>query len=364
VPAVSDGEVRLSLDDAFDGMQAASMLVVVLRTGSATVRLRLMQTGTGRYMINYEHGWPAAWQAGGAESNSAGLTAIDTILVALNGTVRSRLPIGSYIQSGISIMLDILPDIFIDKLNEFRDYYQMDEAYGGFPGGGTVWCGPSSTSNALIWLAGNGYPDLRAYSGDEKKDQHDIISALGSPDYMNCTGGVAPAQLCSGLKRYVLDKGYGFDSLLCQGWRPVGDEFKSGGATVDLDWVKGGILRENVVVINVGWYTFDSATDTYSRNGGHWMTVVGYGHDGNEADPLCLVVHDPGTRTSLHDYRPFERITSGRVTGASGLPSIAAGMYRYPRQNGLFGILDAAVILDIKEQDGAHALGPAPGKSG
>lgn len=274
----------------------------------------------------------------------------DTLIVIKNNRIQWKKAVNCSVDTTINIILETVPDVFIDKIDAFPDYYQRDRDFGGFPDKGRVYCGPTATANAIVWLAENGFPFLSSRSGDAKKDQHEIIASLGSSTYMNVIEGVGPWGVCDGLKRYIMDKGYTYDSLRSQGWRAVAPEFQTGVIKPDLNWIKRGILHNNIVLANFGWYSYDKDKDEYRRVGGHWMTIVGYGHNGKEKDSLSLVVHDPATRWVSNEYRTLEKITSGVLKGSRQMPSDAIGLYRYKTGWNRYGILDAVVMLSMGEQ--------------
>lgn len=248
--------------------------------------------------------------------------------------------------------------IFIEKIWTIPDYTQTDPAYGGLPGSGMEYCAPVSVSNSLMWLSDNGFPNLTPRSNDRKRDQFEVARLLGSPTYMDTKltderRGTGPNGLCRGLKRYILDRGYIYKRLETQGWRYVDVEFRTGVDVPDLEWVKRGIKGYGSVFLNIGLYTYNPVTDEYTRVGGHWITLVGYGHDGKSPNPDYLIAHDPSPPTFRNEYILPVRINSGTLKGTySGLPRNAAGLYKMtgmvisPKAD--LGILDVAVILEMQ----------------
>lgn len=235
----------------------------------------------------------------------------------------------------------------IEKIYTIPDYTQTDPAYGGFPGGGTQYCAPVSVSNSLMWLSDNGFPNLIPQSGDRQRDQFDVAYLLGSSVYMNTSliSGTGANNLCIGLKQYILDKGYTYNRLEVRGWRYIYQEFDTGEDIPNLHWVKLGIQGNGSVWLNVGFYTYDSVTDKYSRIGGHWITLVGYDQD-------YLIAHDPATPVGNEYILPV-CINSGTLEGSyTGLPRSAVGFYKMTDGMNIgstadFGILDAVVVLKM-----------------
>jgi hypothetical protein len=254
------------------------------------------------------------------------------------------------LDTTLAIELEIIPDLYLDKIDELPDYYQKDGAYGGFPGGGQVYCAPTAVSNSLMWLADNGYPSLVPASGDRSADQHGVIALLASPTYMRLgPGGVGPYGVTRGLKSYISDRGCDYRSLSYQGWRYVAPEFRGDTTVPDLHRIKAGTIGASNAYINVGWYRHDAGSDTWTRTGGHWVAVVGYGHDGTDIDTSCLIIHDPWTATRYNEYWKLTKLTGGTMTGNyRGLPRAAQGFYKLEGRN---AIVDCAVVLSMPERE-------------
>ena len=210
------------------------------------------------------------------------------------------------------------------KVAHTPDFLQTDKD-GGFAKGGTQFCAPVAISNSFMWLAANGYDELRP-EGNAKRAQIAMIRALSGREYMNTspTRGTDPDQVLEGIASYVNDSGYTIEELSFEGWRPVPEEYHYS-EMPDLDDVKASIVDEQSAVwLNVGWYDYDEDSGDYKRTGGHWVTVVGY--DGED-----LLIHDPqpGAGSSFRTQRiSFEEIGEGRLTGRyPNLPRDAAGYY-------------------------------------
>ena len=250
---------------------------------------------------------------------------------------------------------------FIDRINAIPDYTQTDPAYGGLPGGGGAYCGPVSTSNSVMWLADNGFANLAPHSADAKKDQFDVAELLGSPTYMDtfANNGTSANGICNGIKEYILDKGYQYSRLEYQGWRPVDAQFDTGVDVPDLGWTRDAIEARGGALLNVGWYTYNAVQDKYTRFGGHWVTMVGHGHDGTDDDPDYLIAHDPAPRAGMtfaNEYVLPVLIPSGTLDGSyTGLPTAAAGYYKltdgmHLNSSADFGIFDGIIVLEMAER--------------
>ena len=242
-----------------------------------------------------------------------------------------------------------LPAIFTSRIDSIPDYYQRDGSFGGFPRKGSLYCGPVSISNTLLYYGLNGYHGIINRSGDPKKDQYNLIKKLGSSRYVN-TGshGSSPSDMVSGLKLFLSDHGYDSAKIHYYGFRTVPHEFGTGISVPDLNIARKALIENKAVWFNIGWYSFSRSRNEYRRNGGHWVSLVGYGHNGKENDPDVLIIHDPDTRWRFNDYLKLEGIKSGTLTGQiKGLPRDAAGFYRFRSSNGKYGIIGGMVVLEM-----------------
>jgi hypothetical protein len=215
-------------------------------------------------------------------------------------------------------------DAYRAKATKTPDFMQTDRE-GGFANSGSQFCAPVAVSNSLMYLAANGYEDLRP-EGSAKRAQIALIRTLSSNEYMNTspTRGTDPDQVLSGIETYVNDAGYSIAELSFEGWRPVPDEYAYS-ELPDLDDIRTAIVDEQSAVwLNVGWYTYNENTGDYTRSGGHWVTVVGYVDDD-------LLIHDPqpAAGSAPRTQRvSFDEIVEGQLTGRyPNLPRDAAGYY-------------------------------------
>jgi hypothetical protein len=210
------------------------------------------------------------------------------------------------------------------------DFCQTDKE-GQFDNGGRKFCGPVAMSNALIWFAENGYPQLLSGKNADKTAQIELIHVLGSPAYMRTEGadGTNVRRLMEGAEKYVAERGQRFAKLEYRGRSVVPKKQKPTDARPTLKWVAEAVASpRGGACVNIGWYTHDAATDTYTRRGGHWMTATAAGADG---DRPTIDLHDPASRSGkgkVTHHARLQRLTSGTLTGkARGLPTEAAGLF-------------------------------------
>lgn len=245
-----------------------------------------------------------------------------------------------------------MPPAYTSLSDSIPDYYQRDMAFGGFEDGGAMYCGPVTASNALMRLYQKGHSELLTPTGDTKRDQYNLIKQLGSSDYFR-TGskGTNPGRIASGLKKFFEDRDLDakIDYL---GWRYVRGEFRTGRTVPELKLLKQGLHTHDAVLINLGWYRYDAEKNEYTRTGGHWVTLVGYGHDGEKENPSALIFHDSETRTRFNDYIETEQIRDGTLKGTiSGLPRNANRFVKYRLSSTRAGIIDGALLIDLPEPE-------------
>ena len=229
-------------------------------------------------------------------------------------------------------LLDNVPD-----LNQYRN----DDV---FPNKGEKFCAPVAVSNSLSAARG----------GMESKEQVELARLLGSSDYMS-TGdnGTSPQKLLDGVARF-LSAEEETGSLSYQGNRKVSGRYNPERIKqVSPQWLMSGIQQKQHVWLNIGWYKRLSNGELV-RNGGHWVTLVGYERYGSGEDGFrdSLMIHDPATRRE-HDesvsYQPIGkqmvRQKNGRVKPLQDVIALTRGLAK-PVNTDL-AILDGAVRLAL-----------------
>ncbi len=249
----------------------------------------------------------------------------------------------------LALLLLTSPLYAASKASQVPDFLQTDRE-AGFANAGSQYCAPTAVSNSLMWLAANGYEDLRP-EGNARAAQIEMIRTLGGDDYMKTSPsiGTNTAQLIRGVETYVNEAGYTIEELSYEGWRAVDAEYRAGNRP-DLDDIKTAIRDDRSAVwLNVGWYKYDEDSGDYLRKGGHWVTVVGsIGDD--------LLIHDPSPSAGAN-FRTqrvsLDEITEGRLTGGErNLPRSAEGLYEVGGEmavsKGYTAVLDGAVFLRLE----------------
>lgn len=231
-------------------------------------------------------------------------------------------------------------------ISSIPDYYQRDTAFGNFPGKGATYCGPAAVSNSLIWLSEHGYPSLLKSNGNKYRDQHDLIALLGSPEYMNANnGGATVESFCRGLKKYLHECGVN-GKIESEGMYDVSNEFRSEKKVPDFNRIKL-ISGNEVAWLNIGWYKFNPKTKTYTKTGGHWVTVVGYGYDQKGYNANSLIIHDPDANDKKDHFIVTEEILSGTLKNGPRYKQDANGFHRFSTGNNRFGVIGGVVYLTL-----------------
>lgn len=265
-----------------------------------------------------------------------------------------------------------------ERMNEFPSLCQHDER-GGFLGNGAGFCGPVAASNALVWLAAHGYPRLLlgengdtlyggvAYASQSKtlKAQIALVHALTGDNFVHMGGnGASPAYMAKGVRAYVESKGYQverLDSAAVVNDAPA--DFPKTLPLLPLESIKEAFQKGAVVWLAIGWYQRDGDANTFTRTGGHFVTLVGYGKDATgTVDENVLIFRDPSQRAGRNYPNEFVRLH--RITGstfgggyfasrygadkgrsADGRFEIISGI---PLRAGMTAIIDNATIMTLK----------------
>lgn len=250
------------------------------------------------------------------------------------------------------------PAALTERAAQVPDVLQTDPR-GEFVKGGMWYCAPAAVANGIYWLSTQGRPELVDPGPDPTQTQLRLVRTLASAEYLDThlTRGTGAGLLLQGVARYLRARGHKDFDLLYQGWRLHPGHFSAGERQPQLRWIKEGLRGGGVVWLNLGWYRHDPETDRWTRLGGHWVTVVGYGVDRRgQPDPEVIWLHDPAPRAGLEPATErvrFHRLEGGWLVGRkAGLPLPAAGYYvagegMHVRHGSTAAILDGAVRLRL-----------------
>ena len=255
------------------------------------------------------------------------------------------------------LQANLLPAFCIDRVGSTPHYYQRDTAFGMFPDSGATYCGPVAVSNLFFWFSRHGFPSLVPSCGDPRHNQHDLICALASSRYMKTGSDGSTVQgLCDGIKHYLQEHKVDGE-VTFEGMFNVSREFKSGSEVPDIEKMELFSTGNRAAWLNIGWCTFDAATNTYHRTGGHWVSLIGYGSNGHKEVPGCLVVNDPDFEDATDVFLTTEEITSGTImNGNTGTKRSAAGYRRFSGSlPSCYGVICGVVYLSLKPAINAQA---------
>jgi hypothetical protein len=248
-----------------------------------------------------------------------------------------------------------LPAECTEKVDATPDLCQTDEAFRTLPFEGKYSCGPTAVANVLLAMDQRGYGSLVEGDLRSKDTQRTLLEQLSEEGYLHTTRqGIGPLGAMTGLKRFVQDRGYRA-TLEWKGWRRAGPF--STGRFVDARWLREGVAGDSGVVLNVGWYRHDDEKDLYSRQGGHYMTLVGYRQEGQR---FTYLIHDPASRSGpgkvTHEAQ-LVPLRSGRLAPwKSYAEQQAAGHFLVEgvvvKRTADVAILDGAIRITIAREEG------------
>ncbi len=168
-------------------------------------------------------------------------------------------------------------------------FWQRDPA-AAFADEGRMHCAPTAAADGLIYLA-NAFELEDLVPGAGHEEQIELIKELADDFETDpAIGGTNPDKILTGLRAYVESKGYQLSRLELKSWRGVSAANRKCllGLRPDLPWMQSAAEdEETVVLFNFGWYEENDAGG-YTRNGGHWVAVVGRGEE-----PTEFLVHNP-----------------------------------------------------------------------
>lgn len=244
------------------------------------------------------------------------------------------------------------------RMDQFPDFAQTDPAL-GLPGGGTHYCVPVATANALVWYAKErGYTDLLPVKGLSLTEKVSTVARqLGDKRYMSTApkGGTSHVKFMQGLSAYIRDVGYSSKITYRGRWRMPGKYGRIEVGAPDIQSIQDKFSSGSAVFLSIGYYTEGDRPGELKRIGGHFVTVVGFGVDANgNVDRDMVVLHDPGDRRSpdvKKRYLRLEEIRGQRFVNGRGQESDADGHLKITDgmalRRGLVGVIDAVVALDL-----------------
>lgn len=244
------------------------------------------------------------------------------------------------------------------RMDQFPDFSQTDPAL-KLPGGGTHYCVPVATANALVWYAQErGYSDLLPVKGLSLTEKVAAVARkLGDKRYMSTApkGGTSHLKFVKGLSAFLSDAGYSSRIEYTARWKMPDGYGKSVVAAPGIDVIQEKFAAGSAVFLSIGYYKEGDRPGELKRLGGHFVTVVGYGvdKDGN-VDRDVVVLHDPGDKRSptvKRRYFRLEQLRQGRFVNRRGQESDASEHLKVTEgmrlRRGIIAVVDAVVSLDL-----------------
>lgn len=244
------------------------------------------------------------------------------------------------------------------RMDQFPDFSQTDPAL-KLPGGGTYYCVPVATANALVWYAQErGYTDLLPVKGLSLTEKVSAVARkLGNKRYMSTApkGGTSHLKFVKGLSAFVADAGYSSTIVYNARWKMPKGYGKSEVGAPGIETIQEKFASGSAVFLSIGYYKEGDRPGELKRLGGHFVTVVGYGvdKDGN-VDRDMVVLHDPGDKRSptvKRRYLRLEQLREGRFVNRRGEERDASEHLKVTEgmrlKSGYIAVIDAVVSLDL-----------------
>jgi len=244
------------------------------------------------------------------------------------------------------------------RMDQFPDFAQTDPAL-NLPGGGTHYCVPVATANALVWYAKErGYNDLLPVKGLSLTEKVSTVARqLGDSRYMSTApkGGTSHVKFMKGLSAYISDAGYSSKISYRGRWGMPKKYGRMEVGAPDIYSIQDKFSSGSAVFLSVGFYKEGDRPGELKRISGHFVTVVGFGVDkkGN-VDRDMVVLHDPGDRRSpdvKKRYLRLEPMRGHRFINRNGDESDARDHLKITEgmrlRRGVIGVIDAVVALEL-----------------
>ncbi len=253
---------------------------------------------------------------------------------------------------------DSLPAQYLDKIDLLPDLCQTDRAFHSLPGGGRYMCGPTCMADVLIAMDRLGFERLVAGDTALKSVQCNLLAELVDKQYLKLSAkGIGPWRIMRGMERFLADRGYRVE-ISWRGWR-YGGKYASGNP-VQPEWLCRSTIGHSNVVLNVGWYRYETEENRYRRLGGHYMVLAGYRR---EKGANVLLIHDPSSRSGpgkvTHEARLI-RLESGTIVAPEKPYTLPAeGLFRLEgivvKPSADMALLDGAIRLRLEKPAGDPA---------
>lgn len=243
------------------------------------------------------------------------------------------------------------------RMDQFPDFSQTDPQL-KLPGGGTHYCVPVATANALVWYAQErGFANLLPVRGVSLTEKVGAVARqLGQKRYMSTApkGGTSLARFMYGLSAYTKENGYPANISYRGRWQMPKEFGHIDVGAPDIEWIQDKFESGSAVFLSLGYYNKDPRSGGYKRGAGHFVTVVGFGVDKSGAvDRDYVVLHDPGDGSAKvkRRYLKLEPMRRGVFVDRRGNESDASEHLMVTKGMRLRDfstiVVDAVIALDL-----------------
>jgi hypothetical protein len=200
-----------------------------------------------------------------------------------------------------------------------------------------------------MWLANQGYPNLKPTADDDAAAQRVMIKQLASYMGIFREGATASGFKC-GVTSYLREAGYAPKS-----WSVSGGISANGSRTPpDLNLLYTITSRKTLIWLGLGWYRHDPATGKYTRSSGHWVTLAGLDdRAGKDHVARTLIIADPEF-PGAHQIITLTAMNVGSLSNgiskadAKGFFLLAKDDTRIENLESRYGVLESIQALTVE----------------
>ena len=182
---------------------------------------------------------------------------------------QAPLCLGAFGRSSLLVLtfLIISPRLFALTSKITDTPYFLQEGFGPtgqlLPGDGTMYCGPTSMSDNMVWLARNGFPQLVPAVDQDNRTQSEnanLVLSLAGLFGTTPASGTLNVNVVAGLIEYMRLKGFAATDFTCTGY-PI--------PIPTLNYLLSANQGLSAVLLTIQWYdaNFDFA-------GGHFIALL------------------------------------------------------------------------------------------
>lgn len=213
---------------------------------------------------------------------------------------------------------------FQPGLNLYNDAAQLTDLFGTK---GSQLCAPNSITHAVTFLKYSRNPNFANLMSAPDMDQDgtadtykDKIRYFFQACQTDRENGTYYQQAIECMKKYVSDSGYtSFTFMIGPHSKeaPAGYRIEDVKRTITTSDLRYYVANQVPVIMGIGWYKFNTTTQTYERTGGHFFNIYGYDYNAAFGDDKMIlkVVNSWINYTGRERANMFDDVTMTRVTG-------------------------------------------------